>query len=368
MRASLKQFCLENGREALLAQWDGEKNAPLTPDGVTYGSRTAVWWRCGKGHSWQAQVCCRAGRGDGCPFCSGRRAIPGGNDLATLYPDLAAQWHPTKNGRLSPSHITPGCRKKVWWLCDKGHEWQAAVKARSSGSGCPVCSGHTLLPGVNDLAHRCPDLARQWHPTKNGPLTPFQLMPGSKRKVWWICGKGHEWQAMVKSRVAGVGCPFCSGRNVQPGVSDLATLYPAIAAQWDYGKNGSLTPDQVATDSHRPAWWLCGEGHSYRAEPHKRTYYHTGCPYCAGKKVLPGFNDLQTAAPEIAAQWHPTLNGSVTPRMVTAGSGMQAWWLCPFGHAWKARVFSRTGAGRTGCPICAGRTRVYFPAAPESVP
>ena len=81
---------------------------------------------------------------------------------------------------------------------------------------------------------------------------------------------------------------------------------------------------------------------------------NSGCPYCAGKKVLAGFNDLATTEPEIAAQWHPALNGALTPRMVTAGSHKKVWWLCAEGHVWKAAIYSRTGKQRRGCPVCSG--------------
>lgn len=83
----------------------------------------------------------------------------------------------------------------------------------------------------------------------------------------------------------------------------------------------------------------------------------TGCPYCTNKKVLAGFNDLATVEPRIAAEWHPTLNGSLTPEMVTAGSRKKVWWECPLGHVWKAAIYSRTGKKKCGCPVCAGKAR-----------
>lgn len=82
-----------------------------------------------------------------------------------------------------------------------------------------------------------------------------------------------------------------------------------------------------------------------------------GCPYCANRKVLPGFNDLATAAPLVAKQWHETLNGALTPEMVTAGSHKKAWWQCSYGHAWKANIYSRAGVQQCGCPVCARKTK-----------
>ena len=104
-------------------------------------------------------------------------------------------------------------------------------------------------------------------------------------------------------------------------------------------------------------WWLCERGHPYQAVVAARTTHGSGCPYCAGRRVLAGFNDLATTVPRVAAQWHPTLNGGLTPEMVTAGSRKKVWWQCSEGHVWKAAVYARAGAQKSGCPVCAGRVR-----------
>lgn len=169
---------------------------------------------------------------------------------------------------------------------------------------------------------------------------------------------GHRWQAAVASRtVSGAGCPVCAGKQILPGFNDLASQYPELAKEWDTERNGSLTPDSVSAYSNRKAWWHCEKNHSYQAVIATRTMRGSGCPYCANKRVLPGFNDLATAEPTVAAQWHPTLNGSLTPQMVTAGSRRKVWWQCACGHVWKAAIYPRAGKQRCGCPICAGRTK-----------
>ena len=357
LRKSLYDHCIEQGDDTLLKQWHPTKNVSLTPWNVTSGSRQKVWWLCEKGHEWQTAIYTRTGGGSGCPYCAGKRAYPGENDLASQYPDIAAQWHPTKNGSVTPDGVTTGSHREVWWLCDKGHEWRAMVKTRVEGTGCPVCANRVVVPGENDLETIYPALARQWHPIKNGKLTPRNVVPGTRRKVWWRCEKGHEWQAAVASRVNGMGCPVCAGKAVVPGENDLATFNPDIAKEWYPTKNGALTPETVSPYSNKKVWWRCALGHEYLAVIGLRTQRDDGCPYCAGRKVLPGFNDLATVEPEIAKQWHPTLNGVLTPEMVTAGSHRKVWWQCPNGHAWKAVVYSRTGPGGSGCPVCAGRIK-----------
>ena len=130
-------------------------------------------------------------------------------NLAVINPGLAKEWHPTRNGDLNPRNVTPGSGKKAWWICTSGHEWQAAVYSRSRGSGCPVCN----RPGPaenNETLITDTDLRKEWHPTKNSGLSLRNLTPGFNGKVWWICEEGHEWQATVKSRIKGRGCPDCT--------------------------------------------------------------------------------------------------------------------------------------------------------------
>lgn len=358
MRTTLYDYCIQQDRPELLEQWHPTKNENLTPREVTHGSKRKVWWRCSQGHEWQTAVYTRTGPGSGCPYCAGKRPWPGGNDLASQRPDIAAQWHPTKNRSMTPAGVTVGSQYVAWWLCAKGHEWRAMVKTRTNGAGCPVCTNRVLRLGINDLASIRPDLARQWHPTKNGVLTPQELLAGTHRRVWWQCERGHEWQATVTSRTSGgAGCPVCAGKTVIAGENDLATHFPAIAAQWHPTKNGGLTPQEVSPYSNRKVWWLCPLGHEYQAGIGGRTASRSDCPYCSNQKALAGFNDLATLEPGVAAQWHPTLNGALTPEMVVPGSHRKVWWQCAEGHVWKAVVYSRAGSQKCGCPVCAGKVK-----------
>ena len=272
-------------------------------------------------------------------------------------PHLLSQWNTELNGELTPGNVAVFSHQKVWWRCEHGHEWQSVVKSRTVGDGCPVCSNHTVQAGVNDLATVLPELAAQWHPTKNGDLTPDKVFPGTKQKVWWVCEKGHEWQAQINSRKQGCGCPVCAGRSVLPGENDLGSQFPEIAAQWHPEKNGERAPQNVSAFSNHKAWWICELGHEYETVIAERTDKSKGCPYCAGRRVLPGFNDLATLSPEIAEQWHPELNGDLTPEMVTPGSNKKVWWRCEDGHVWQAYIYSRTGKRTHGCPTCAGRVK-----------
>lgn len=202
-------------------------------------------------------------------------------------------------------------------------------------------------------------LLAEWHQTLNGELTPDKVAAKSNKKVWWQCDVGHEYQSTIENRVIiGRGCPYCTNQKVLVGYNDLATTMPDIAAEWHPTLNGDLTPEMVTKGSHRKVWWICEEGHPYQASIANRTAFKdAGCPCCAGRKAWPGFNDLATKFPAIAAQWHPTLNDDLTPDQVTAGSGRKVWWKCSEGHVWQASIHNRTGVNKTGCPVCARGTK-----------
>ena len=130
-------------------------------------------------------------------------------NLKIINPGLAKEWHPSRNGDLNPTTVTPGSGKKVWWICSQGHEWEAAVYSRNRGSGCPFC--HNPTPADHtDILIVDPDLVKEWHLTRNMGLNLRNLPPGFSNKVWWICEEGHEWEATVKSRIRGSGCPVCN--------------------------------------------------------------------------------------------------------------------------------------------------------------
>ncbi len=332
----------------IAAEWHPTKNGTLMPTQITPGSNKKVWWMCSKGHEWVDTPNNRS-NGCGCPYCSGHQIQAGYNDLATIRPDLATQWHPTKNGDLMPTQIAVHSNKKVWWRCDKGHEWVDTPNDRNDGCGCPYCSGHQIQAGYNDLATIRPDLAAQWHPTKNGDLMPTQIAVHSNKKVWWQCEKGHEWQTTVDKRSNGNNCPICSGKQVLAGYNDLITVNPELAAQWHPVKNGKLRPSDVTVNSNKKVWWQCKLGHEWQATIADRNSGRN-CPFCSGHRVKVGFNDLATKRPDLAAQWHPSKNGDLTPDQVTVSSGKKVWWQCENGHEWQAAIYSRN-AGNS-CPQC----------------
>ena len=268
-----------------------------------------------------------------------------------------ALWDTEKN-ELDPAAVKPYSHKAVWWRCSHGHSWQQMVYsvAAAARTGCPYCYGRIPIVGESDLVTVMPELALEWDEEKNGePAT--SVSPGSRKIVWWRCPEGHSYKARVYTRTCrnGSGCPYCAGKKPLAGYNDLLTADPELAAEWDEEKNG-MSPTEVMRKSHKKVWWRCELGHSYESEIYARAVGN-GCPYCAGRKVLAGFNDLATTHPKVAKQWAYELNGNVTPEMITKGSNKKFWWRCSEGHYWKAVVFSRTRKRASDCPVCAGTVK-----------
>ena len=160
----------------LVSEWS-EKNLPLTPDDITFGSNKKVWWRGACGHEWQTSVKARS-NGEKCPICSGARVIAGINDLATLEPLLVKQW--SKKNKIKPTEVSIGSHNKV-------------------------------LAGFNDLATLLPDIAAEWS-DRNYPILPTQVTVFANRKAWWKCKDcGREWNTLISTRSGGSKCPYCSG-------------------------------------------------------------------------------------------------------------------------------------------------------------
>lgn len=338
----------------LAMEWHPNKNLPTKIQEVGKGSKLRAWWICDKGHEWQVAVQKRAA-GSKCPYCLNQRTWRGFNDLATTHPELAGQWHPSRNGNLASHEVIAGTNKKLWWQCHKGHEWEASGSDRVLGKGCPYCSGQRLLAGYNDLATTNPRIASEWHPTKNGKLGPHEINGGTHKSYWWQCESGHEWKARCVNRTTrDGGCPICSGQTLLPGFNDLATTHPDLAKEWHPTKNEGLSPKDVNAGTRKKFWWQCAKGHEWQAQCVNRKLREDGCPTCANKIVLAGFNDLPTTSPELTQQWHPTKNGDLRPELFHAGSKTKIWWRCDYGHEWEVAIQHRHGA-TVGCPICSNK-------------
>ena len=314
----------------LAAQADG-----WSPDTISRGSGQVLPWICRFGHHWKSSVNNRT-KGRGCPVCAGKQVLSGFNDLATLHPDLALQaidWDPTS--------VRPGSNRSFRWLCQFGHEWNSKVCDRVKGRGCPVCAGKQVLSGFNDLGTTHPELAKEaygWDPTT--------VSRGSSEKHKWVCQRRHVFVASVSNRAGRnqTCCPICADKQLLVGFNDLGTTHPELAKE-AYG----WSPQTEIAFSAKKEKWRCAKGHVWSAAIASRSKGR-GCPVCAGKQVLSGFNDLGTTHPELAVEakgWDPST--------VISGSHEKVKWLCCNGHEYFASPHSRTGYNKTGCAYCSGQ-------------
>ena len=256
----------------LINQWDYDKNNSLgfDPDTLTCGSHKKVWWKCEKGHSYDLAIRIK-NNGAGCPYCSNHRLLKGYNDLETVYPNIAAEWNYAKNNGLSPSDVLFGSSKKVWWICSLGHEWDANISNRIHDHNCPYCTGVKLLKGYNDLQTINPNLAQQWHPVKNGYLTPSDVTSKSDKKVWWLGECGHEWHAKVSNRANGNECPICANKlpkTQEKYIQDIMKINPDIEVIGRYINNNTPILHRCKID-----------GEEFEAYPHN-ILNGQGCPIC----------------------------------------------------------------------------------------
>lgn len=337
-------------RKKSLAETNPELAAQIHPDSdvkadeVTAGNnKERLLWLCKRGHSWRTTAEKRS-RGSGCPYCAGRVATTGINDLATVNPELAAQVHPDSD--IKADEIMPNSGKSPLWLCKFGHSWRDTPAHRSAGRNCPYCSNHRVLPGFNDLATTNPGLAAQIHPDSKIKADEI-TEKNSHKKLLWLCKRGHSWLTTPSHRLEGDGCPYCSGRKPIVGETDLATTNPELASQ--IHPDSPIKAHEVMKGSKAKLLWECPLGHSWKATVASRDQGRN-CPYCAGKKVLKGFNDLATTHPKLASEISPS--SPVQPDEVTAGSNKKAIWKCESGHQWVCGIYRRTSG--SGCPECAG--------------
>ena len=201
----------------LMLDWVPELNPDIDPATITAGRHRKIMWRCHKcGRVWAAQVNNRT-HGTGCTCDANERKtqslrnhlVETEGSLATNRPEIAAQWHPTLNDSLTPNDVTEQSMFKAWWIDQDGAVWQSAVAVRCRKPGGTRRSNSLAVRGVNDLKTLRPDLAAEWNYDRND-IDIDSVVPGAKKKVWWICEKGHEWQASVTSRNQGRGCPICN--------------------------------------------------------------------------------------------------------------------------------------------------------------
>lgn len=265
-------------------EWHFEKNQPFLPQHFKAKSNYSVWWKCDKGHEYDTKIISRT-KGHGCRFCEGSE-VTHDNSLLTLYPSIAKEWHYQKNGMITPDKIHGRSNKKVYWICPNcNSSYDKIVNERTGGrENCPYCAGKRVN-NTNSLATLRPDLAKEWHQTKNDKK-PDEVSTGSHYYATWNCDRGHTYQAYVYERSGGRGCGICYeeiGRFKPHKVSiekSIITKKPYLLAQWDFEKN-TVIPEEVGAYARQFIWWRCSNGCSWQQEPNSRN--SSRCKICRVK-------------------------------------------------------------------------------------
>ena len=426
---------LQTTHPELAKEWHPTENGNLKPTNVTVGYDKRVWWICPKCKGkWQAHIYARTGKDrTGCPYCAGQKVLPGFNDLTTVNPRLAREWHPTKNGDLKPSNIYMNSHQKVWGKCPIGHEYQATVNQRNyAHTNCPKChsrkstsfSEQAIFYYVKKL---WPNSSNRYKDCFKNKMEFDIYIPELKIAIEYDGIRGHktdhahkketkkyEFCKMHEIRLIRVKeiteqswndtadenyyVPEITKRNFQtlePIIrhllvsignckqatfevnieknkneilnylskveNSLAEKRPDVAAKWNYEKNGNLTPDKISFGSGEVVWWKCPDcKHEFKKSVNHMTTQNNGCPICRkvqqvktfAKSIIEKRGSLAKKMPELALEWHPTKNGDLKPTDITTGSVKKVWWKClKCGYEWQTTIADRSSRHR-GCPQC----------------
>lgn len=295
---------LKESHPHLWKEIDLEKNVDIKDyNKITTANPKPIWWICEKGHSWikppsdrtRTRISKATGKevkGASCPICANKKVLPGYNDLATTNPKLAKEFHPTKNKDLTINTIPKGYSKKIWWICEIGHEWEASPYVRDrTGSRCLTCINQKVVKGFNDLETTNPYIASQWHPVKNGEKKPDSVTSGADQKVWWLGICGHEWDAKISSRAStnsrNRGCPICSNKKIIEGINDLITTHPELVKEIHIDQQPPASTLHAGSSDR--ILWQCpnNQKHTWETSVSKRAQAGQGCPACSNKTSKP---------------------------------------------------------------------------------
>lgn len=400
-----------NKNDKLLLEWDYSKNNKQPNE---FMSKEKAWWICKFGHTWFAKIHNRC-NGRGCPQCKGN--LPSEtNNLLLKFPEVSKKWNFSKNKNLTPKDILPASTIKVWWICDKKHEWLSSPHAMTNKNakiGCPYCKGLFVSNTNNIMDNKL--LLSEWDYEKN-ICKPQEMTIGKSTKIFWKCKYNHQWNATIPSRLIGTGCPFCKKphSNLEVRIySELKYLFPDtiwnytdIGAEIDvylptykigieidgsYWHKNKIDKDisknekakkleiKIIRIREKPLNKISSNDiqHKYGEEHIKiinklfyKLYQITKddkfSNYIKENKIL---NDIlyqseigkitkckfsiAQARPEIIKEWDYEKNLFLKPENISHGSGIKLWWICNKNHSWCATAKDRKN-GRN-CPYCYGR-------------
>ena len=345
---SLHRWCVDNNRLDMLEEWDAEKNT-TDPYETTYGSIQNIWWKCKLGHSWQTTPNSRTSGHTGCPYCSGRRILPGFNDIATRNPAIAAEWNYERNGALKPTMVTTHSNKSAWWTCQAGHVFKAPIAARAGyNTGCPICNAerktsfpekavfHYVSQVFSDAEE---NISFPWLGKKEFDI----FIPSINTAIEYDGCSWHRDQD--RDRKKDILCDDHAIRMIRIR-EDKCPVYESSSTKIVYGLDSNL---ESLGDAIRHLLSILLPENNVDVDV-DRDYSQILERFITNVKD----NNLATKRPDIAAEWDYERNGEVKPERVYVSSNKKVWWRCPkCGNSYRMTVGARTGSDHKNCPICA---------------
>ncbi|MBO4496448.1 MAG: zinc-ribbon domain-containing protein [Clostridiales bacterium] len=397
-------------------EWNYEKNKDLLPSMICEKSNRTVWWKCSEGHEWQAKVCNRR-NGRKCPYCSNRKVLRGYNDFATVYPTLAEEWDYSKNILFPTDLIAGAHKKVWWkckyghsWnaYVDSRVQEHGCPYCVAKGTSLPEQGIAYYLSKITTVEQRAKVNRKEidvFLPEYNigieydgvyyhknidkdrlkekaislAGITLIRVKEADTNKVLDDntvifktdnMGQNYAWAVQQMMGLLYQHTSDNIFRDIQINLDEdkirirehfnlvekqnsISTKNPAVPKEWNYSKNGKLSPEMFAANSNEIVWWKCNYGHEWKAVIGSRNRGN-GCPYCAGFKTIHGFNDFETLCiqngkEELLSEWDYERN-EISPSEISSRSDRQVWWKCHLGHIWQVPVKCRFRGD--GCPYC----------------
>lgn len=279
------------------------------------------------------------------------KLVSGINDLKSLYPLLAAEY--SKDNIQPLESVFAKSNKKYVWDGPCGHSWTDSPNHRTSGRGCPICSGRQLLVGFNDFATKKPELAK--HFSASSKNSPNEILASSTKEITVACPRCGDERNMAAYKLTSPFCRGCGQKRAKIKYErSLAALRPEIATL--VSKKSPYTASEVSEFSVKKLLWDCQAGHTYPMAVNNKTFGNQGCPVCNNQMVISGINDFKTLYPDLAAIVSP--NSLIRPETVGATGNKKLLFECESDHQWEAGVKNVVKGSRCGrCSYISGASK-----------
>lgn len=339
-------------RPDLEKYFDTRKNKRLFKS-YSFKSNDKVWWICEKGHSFERAICNAViANSFECSICTNKQLAVGINDLASQFPELAAEFDCERN-KITPDQVIQNSMTEYWWHCKEGHDFfRSSYYRTTSFSRCPICTRTIVVKGINDFQTVYPKILEIWDYDKND-VKPDEISDRNTGKFTFKCSKGHTYDSYLSTAIYNnFNCLICNNVLIQPGVNSLIDTHPELAME--FSPNEVRNPDEFTKDMAYSILWRCPvcQG-DYNCSIRDREFNDDSCPYCNNRHRLAGVNTLETTNERLATEWSPNNSRPVTDFFET--DTFYAYWICPVcSGEYGSRICDRK-IGDNKCPYCNDR-------------